>query len=428
MTISRDLTNQTNVNPSLRTMQITTMSMLILAGLVNNLDRSALSIANSMISEELHISAAGMGVLMSAFSLVYAFSQLPIGIILDRLGARLVLGWGLIVWSSAQVFCGLANSFSHLFIGRALLGAGESPHYPASAKAVSEWFSAEKRGGPTSLFLIAGTIAPALAPPLLTFLMLSLGWRWMFMVLGGIGIALGIAWLTFYRNREDFDSKLGSLHGDAVSLHSKLSLREWGGLFRQRNTWAMVFGSAGVIYMIWLYMSWLPAYLQHERHVSLALTGWLAAIPYALGTLGQLSCGTLVDWLVRRGFSISASRKLPICAGLIGAGVATLFAAYLPTTTGALIAISVSMFCIYFANVGTWALVGVMVDTRLVATMGSLLTFGGYLGGSAAPIITGILVDQTGSFAFALSISAVLAFAAALIYLFGIKLDGSSAK
>lgn len=428
MTISRDLTNQTNLNTSLRTMQITTMSMLILAGLVNNLDRSALSIANSMISEELHISAAGMGVLMSAFSLVYAFSQLPIGIILDRLGARLVLGWGLIVWSSAQVFCGLANSFSHLLIGRALLGAGESPHYPASAKAVSEWFSAEKRGGPTSLFLIAGTIAPALAPPLLTFLMLSLGWRWMFMVLGGIGIALGIAWLAFYRNRADFDSKHGSLHGNAVSRHSKLSLREWCGLFRQRNTWAMVFGSAGVIYMIWLYMSWLPAYLQHERHVSLALTGWLAAIPYALGTLGQLSCGTLVDWLVRRGFSISASRKLPICAGLVGAGVATLFAAYLPTTTGALIAISVSMFCIYFANVGTWALVGVMVDTRLVATMGSLLTFGGYLGGSAAPIITGVLVDQTGSFAFALSISAVLAFAAALIYFFGIKLDGSPAK
>jgi MFS family permease len=427
MNVQSDLAVTTRQIPSLRGMQITTMTMLIFAGLINNLDRSALSIANPLISQELQISAAGMGVLMSAFSLVYAFSQLPIGIILDRLGARLVLGCGLIIWSSAQVFCGLANSFSHLFIGRALLGAGESPHYPASAKAVSEWFAAEKRGGPTSLFLIAGTIAPAMAPPLLTLLMLSLGWRWMFVVLGVIGILLGLAWLAFYRNRADFDQAVAKTDAPVI-VKEKISLREWGSLFRQRNTWAMIFGSAGVIYMIWLYMSWLPVYLQNERHVSIALTGWLAAIPYALGTLGQLSCGVLIDWLVRRGWSISASRKLPICGGLFGAGIATLCAVFAPTTTGALIAISASMFFIYFANVGTWALVGVMVDTRFVATMGSLLTFGGYLGGSAAPVITGILVDQTHSFSIALSISALLAFAAALIYLFGIKLNPTIKK
>lgn len=427
MNVQSDLAVTTRQLPSLRGMQITTMTMLIFAGLINNLDRSALSIANPLISQELQISAAGMGVLMSAFSLVYAFSQLPIGIILDRLGARLVLGWGLIIWSSAQVFCGLANSFSHLFIGRAVLGAGESPHYPASAKAVSEWFTAEKRGGLTSLFLIAGTIAPAMAPPLLTLLMLSLGWRWMFVVLGVMGIFLGLAWLAFYRNRADFDQAVAKTD-EPVIVKEKISLREWCSLFRQRNTWAMIFGSAGVIYMIWLYMSWLPVYLQNERHVSIALTGWLAAIPYALGTLGQLSCGMLIDWLVRRGWSISASRKLPICGGLFGAGIATLCAAFAPTTTGALIAISTSMFFIYFANVGTWALVGVMVDTRFVATMGSLLTFGGYLGGSAAPVITGILVDQTHSFSIALSISALLAFTAALIYLFGIKLNPTIKK
>jgi MFS family permease len=426
MSISEDISKSRSRLPSVQRMQVTTITMLILAGLINNLDRSALSIANPLISQELQISASGMGVLMSAFSLVYAFSQLPIGIILDRVGARLVLGWGLIIWSSAQVFCGLANSFSHLFIGRAVLGAGESPHYPASAKAVSEWFSAEKRGGPTSLFLIAGTVAPAMAPPLLTLLMLSLGWRWMFVVLGCVGILVGLAWLVYYRNRDQFDKAIDEAQSPSQA-QDKTTLGEWAGLFKQRNTWAMIFGSAGVIYMIWLYMSWLPVYLQNERHVSIALTGWLAAIPYAVGTLGQLSCGVLLDWLVRRGFSISASRKLPICLGLLGAGVATLCAVYAPTTTGALVAISASMFFIYFANVGTWALVGVMVDNRFVATMGSLLTFGGYLGGSAAPIVTGILVDQTHSFASALSISAFLAFGAALIYLFGIKLKPSAA-
>ncbi|MNE95340.1 L-galactonate transporter [compost metagenome] len=80
------------------------------------------------------------------------------------------------------------------------------------------------------------------------------------------------------------------------------------------------------------------------------------------------------------------------------------------------------MFFIYFANVGTWAMVGVMVDTRFVASMGSLLTFGGYLGGSAAPIVTGVLVEQTSSFSLALSISSVLAFASAVIYGVALKI------
>ncbi|NIE75924.1 MFS transporter [Pantoea sp. Ap-967] len=404
---------------SLKRMQVTTLSMLVVAGLINNLDRSALAIANPLISQELSLSPAQMGVLLSAFSLIYACSQLPVGLLLDRVGARLVLGWGLIIWSSAQAFCGLANSFTQLLIGRAVLGVGESPHYPASAKAVSEWFDKEKRGGPTGLFLIAGTVAPALAPPLLTFMMLTMGWRGMFIVLGALGIALGCAWLMFYRNRDQLSHLLPVA---SVEKTRPINFAEWLGLFKSLNTWAMIFGSAGVIYTIWLFMSWLPVYLQMERHVSIATAGWMAAIPYALGTVGQLSCGFLMDALARRGFSISASRKIPVCGGLVGAGIATLVAAYTPSLTVALIAISTSMFFIYFANVGTWAMVGVMVDTRFVASMGSLLTFGGYLGGSAAPIVTGVLVEQTSSFSLALSISSVLAFASAVIYGVALKI------
>lgn len=257
-------------------------------------------------------------------------------------------------------------------------------------------------------------------------MMLAMGWRWMFVVLGVLGILVGIAWLAFYRNRAEFDQLI--MPTEVVQQKTAINVREWLGLFRQRNTWAMILGSAGVIYMIWLYMSWLPVYLQHERQVSIAQTGWLAAIPYALGTLGQLTCGFWIDWLRQRGMTLAVSRKLPICLGLVGAGLATIAAVHAQTTTGALVAISLSMFCIYFANVGTWALVGIMVDSRLVATMGSLLTFGGYMGGSAAPIVTGVLVDQTQSFSMALNISAVLAFIAAAIYAFGIRIDEDRAR
>ncbi|QXI30924.1 MFS transporter [Pseudomonas vanderleydeniana] len=403
--------------PGLRHFQTVTLILLVVAGLLNNLDRSALSIANPLVSHDLQITPSQMGLLLSAFSLVYALSQLPVGLALDRLGARLVLGCGLIVWSLAQAFCGLANSFSQMLIGRAVLGVGEAPHYPASAKAVSEWFDKDRRGGATGVFLLAGTVAPAIAPPLLTNLMLAIGWREMFILLGATGVLVGIAWLRLYRNRDTVDVQAGM-----PSRRTGISLREWAGLFRHLNTWAMIFGSAGVIYTIWLYMSWLPVYLQMERKVSIVSAGWMAAVPYLLGMLGQIAAGLLLDALARRNVSLSLSRKIPICGGLVGAGVATLIAAYTPSLTVALCAISMSMFFIYFANVGTWALAGVMVESRYVATMGSLLTFGGYLGGSAAPVVTGLLVEQTASFALALAISASLAFLSALIYAFCIRL------
>ncbi|MBR8266145.1 MFS transporter [Burkholderia cenocepacia] len=282
------------------------IAFLIGAGLINNLDRSALSVANHLVASELQLSAAQMGMLMSSFSIVYAFSQLPIGLILDRFGARIVFGLGLLFWSTAQLACGFVQTYK--------------------------------------------------------------------------------------------------IAHDDQARAARPGFADWRTLMFQRNTIAMMLGSAGVIYMIWLYVSWLPAYLEHEQHVSIAKTGWLAAIPYAAGTLGQLSCGTFIDFLTRKGYSVSLSRKIPTCIGLVVA------------------AISGVLFSIYFANVGTWAIVGVMVPSRLVATMGSVLTFGGYLGGSAAPVITGVIVDRTHSFANGLLISACLAIAAAAVFAFGIRI------
>src|SRR5262249_48225176 len=150
---------------------------LTLAGCINYLDRSALSVANSIIRADMGLSASAMGLLLSAFSIAYAFSQLPVGVLLDRLGARLMLGAGLCAWSIAQLCGGLVASAQQFFVSRVFLGVGESPQYPAGAKVIGEWFSMKDRGAPTGIFVASSTIGPALAPPILTGLMLSLGWR-----------------------------------------------------------------------------------------------------------------------------------------------------------------------------------------------------------------------------------------------------------
>lgn len=417
---------QQTKTPRLRRIQWIALCFLMLAGIVNYLDRSTLSIANHSISAELGLNAAEMGMLLSAFSLAYAFSQLPIGALLDKFGARAMLGIGMLAWSIAQLAGGLVSSLQQFLVARVFLGLGEAPQFPAGAKVVSEWFAMRERGGPTGIFVASSTIGPALAPPILTVLMLSFGWRMMFIIMGAFGIAVALGWYVFYRNRNDVALEPSELlyladGGATETVAPKMSFAEWKGLFRHRTTWGMLFGFMGVIYMVWLYLTWLPAYLEHERHLSIARTGWVVSIPYIFGTLGMVCSGYIADSLMRRGMAPMASRKWPICVGLLGAAAFTIPAAYTPSTVMAIVYISAAMAFINMASGGAWALVSVAIPRHMVASLGSMQNFGGYLGGSLAPVITGVVVDRTHSFVNALLISAAVAFIAALVYLFVVK-------
>ena len=410
-------------SPKLKKIQWVALTFLMLAGIVNYLDRSTLSIANHSISQEMGLNASQMGLLLSAFSIAYAFSQLPVGALLDKFGARAMLGLGMLVWSVAQLTGGLVQTLQQFLVARVFLGLGEAPQFPAGAKVVSEWFAVRERGGPTGIFVASSTIGPALAPPILTILMLSFGWRTMFIIMGALGIAVALGWYAFYRNRNEVELTSSELlylaEGDSGSnVVQKLSFSEWKNLFRHRTTWGMLFGFMGVIYMVWLYLTWLPAYLEHERHMSIARTGWVVSIPYIFGTLGMVSSGYIADWLMARGMAPLNSRKWPICVGLIGAACFTIPAAYTPSTVMAIVYISAAMAFVNMASGGAWALVSVAIPRHMVASLGSLQNFGGYLGGSLAPFITGVVVDQTHSFVNALLISAAVAFAAALVYMF----------
>lgn len=402
------------------------VTLLVVAGLINYLDRSTLSIANKSISQEMHLSAAQMGLLLSAFSLPYAFAQLPIGVLLDRFGARVMLGAGMLLWSLAQATAGFVHSLNQFLVARFMLGVGEGPQFPAGAKVFSEWFAIHERGRPTGIFVASTTIAPALAPPILTALMLTSGWRGMFLVMGVLGVLASVGWYILYRDRRNvklLPSELDYLSGAERTAEdeSRMTFAEWRGLFRKRTTWGMLFGWMGVIYMVFLYVTWLPAYLQTERGLSISQSGWVLMIPFIGGTFGQLSSGVVADWLLARGLSPVVSRKWPICIGLVFAAAFTVPAAFTPNLTLAILYLTLAMYFVNLASGGGWALVSVAAPRRLVASLGSIQNFGGYFGGSAAPLITGLVVDRTGSFVNALLISAGVSLAGALIYLVVVK-------
>jgi MFS family permease len=144
--------------------------------------------------------------------------------------------------------------------------------------------------------------------------------------------------------------------------------------------------------------------------------GWVLAVPYIFGTLGSLSCGFLADHLHRRGMDAINSRKLPICIGLVGGGGFTIPVAFTPDPNMAVVYLCCVMFFLYIASTGAWALVNVVTPRHTVGTIGAMQNFGGYFGGSFAPVITGFLLEHTQSFKSALLMSAGVAFAAAFFY------------
>ena len=116
--------------PRVRRMQITALTLLVISGAVNYVDRATLAIGNPLIRADLHLSIADMGLLLSAFLWAYAFAQLPAGGLVDRFGPRRLLGAGILLWSIAQGLTGLCANFGQFVFGRAILGLGEAPQIP----------------------------------------------------------------------------------------------------------------------------------------------------------------------------------------------------------------------------------------------------------------------------------------------------------
>ena len=392
-----------------------TIFFLFLIGVVNYLDRSALSIANTTIQKDLAISPMQMGVMLSAFSIAYAFSQLPLGALIDKLGSKLALGGSLVVWSVAQAAFGLFSSYGHLVGLRVLLGIGEAPVFPSAAKALSEWFDTQERGTATGWVWSSTCIGPCLAPPLLTVFMVHLGWRGMFILTGVMGLLLAVCWFKFYKSKAQYMAETGRAEPVPVQHKAAPKVR-WTSLFKDRNTWGAFLGFMGVIYMIWLNLTWLPGYFEREHGLDLYRTAWVVSLAYLFGALGTIVAGKCCDRLVARGMKVLASRKLMVIMGLLGGALFTLIVAFTTNVVACPVLLCLTMFFINISSATAWMIVNTIVPSERVASFGSIQNFGGYLAGSIAPILTGFSVQQSGSFSSAFVISAVVAVCSAFAY------------
>ncbi|QII40727.1 MFS transporter [Rouxiella badensis] len=422
----KDVTSSLNVPlvkkaaPAVSRLRWGIIFILLIAAVINYLDRANLSIANTTIAREFGFSQTEMGLLLSAFLWPYALANLPAGWLVDRFGPKKMFSWGVGLWSTFTVMAGFVNGYSMFYTLRVLLGISESPFFTSGIKITHRWFSDKERALPTSIINTGSQIANAVAPPILTVLLLTLGWRGMFIAIGLAGIPLLLVWLKFYRNPSEREEQ--SIHANAQRVQPSVveangnNRASWAALFKHKTTWFMVIGNFSIMFTIWVYLTWLPGYLEKSLGFSLKQTGWLAAIPFFAGILGVLCGGSISDRLIRRGVNTITARKVPI---VVGAAMAACFVAPVPFVHSTALSIGLLSVGYFFSQLPQgviWTLASDIAPKEQVASMGAIQNFGGFLGAACAPIVTGVILDATGQFTNVFFLGAGLLTLGALSY------------
>lgn len=407
----------------------TILTMIFIATVFNYVDRATLSVAAPLMRKDLGFDAMTMGIAFSAFGWAYTAMQIPGGILLDRIGSRVIYGLSLIVWSVftfLQGYVGLFSSaFLALFILRFLMGTAESPAFPANNRLTVMWFPKQERGLATAVFQSAQYFALAAFTPVMTWTLKACGWQYIFFLTGLTGIVLGLLWFVFVQEPRKHR------HVNAAEI---AHIEQGGGLPRIGDTktpfsWAQIKSISGNrmmagIYLgqfcltsiTWFFLTWFPTYLVEAKHMSILKAGIAAAIPPLAGFIGGMVGGVWSDAMIRRGHSLSAARKLPIVVGLC-LSCTIVIANYVSSVAIVIAVMSLAFFAKGVGNLG-WCIVGDVSPKESMGIAGGMFNLFGNLASIVTPIAIGYFVSTTGSFDAALTYVAAIAALGACSYLF----------
>ena len=388
--------------------------LLGLGVLVNYIDRVNVSVAQHQLHETFGISTFTFGFLLSAYSWTYALLQLPSGVLLDRFGVKLVGRISTFLWGIASLGAAISPGLASFFAARLLLGVGEASTFPANAKATGYWFPLKERGLATAIFDASAKFAPAVGFPLVGLMMEGFGWRISFAATGALSLGYFALFYLFYRNpsqdkhlseAERNFIKDGGARPESPTLESKSASLTY--LARQRKVIGVSIGFASYNYTFYLLLTWLPSFLSGGMHVSRLNSAFLAAVPWLFATCVELIVGGwLVDALVQSGHNSSRVRQFVLIGGTaLGTGI--LGAAFAATTAWALFWISLSIGGLSAAASVGWSIPGLIAPRDSVGSVGGIMNFVTQISAISAPIITGYIVNRTGSYAWAFGVAAI---------------------
>lgn len=387
--------------------------LLMLVMGINYLDRSNLSIAVPAIQKQFDLDPASLGLLLSAFGWTYTVLLPLAGVVLDRVGPRMLYAISIVGWSLATFAVGLASSFAGLLGCRVAVGVFESPALPTNVRCVTTWFPAHERAFAVGLYTAMQYAGPAFLTPVLAWMLVQYGWKEIFYVTGLGGLAVALLWYIFYRDPAPSDTSAPDRQNAVAALPFWPAAKR---LLAHRQVWGMFAGQFSVQTTLFFFLTWFPDYLIGGRGLTILKGGFYAAIPFLAAIVGTLVAGKWSDTMVAGRWAAHA-RKLPIILGFVFSAV-ILGANYTDSIPLMLLFMSVAFFGQAMASTVTGALLSDIAPRRAVGTLGGMLYFVANLGGTSAPIIVGYIVKITGGFDLALVYVSCVAVAGVLSYLF----------
>ncbi|MBV9759913.1 MAG: MFS transporter [Acidobacteriaceae bacterium] len=393
--------------------------------LVNYFDRVNVSVAHDALHDDFGLSNFAFGIVAGAYSWTYAALQLPMGVLLDRFGVRVIGRISALLWSVASFAAAAAMGVRTFVASRLLLGIGEASTFPANAKAIGYWFPRQERSLATAVFDAAAKFASALGVPMLGVTLIKFGWRLSFVLTGVLSFLYFAAFAVIYRDPQD-DSGLSEMERQYIAergAQPRADARIRPGaplsdLVRQRKVLGLTIGFGAYNYCFYLFLTWLPAYFSAALHVNLLHSVLYTSAPWLFATFTDLLVGGwLVDTLVRRGCRETIVRQ-SILIGGTALGLAIAGAMFAHTAGAAVVWISISLGGLSAAAPVGWSIPSLIAPPNSVGRIGGILNFGNQVAAIVAPIATGYFAGPENSFGRAFGAAAAILIVGIASYVF----------
>jgi len=371
-------------------MQWLLLALLVLSIGINYIDRSNLSVAATDLSRELSLSKSELGLLLSAFFWTYASFQVLAGWLVQRFNVYLVYGLAFALWSAATALTGFAGGLASLFALRLALGAGESVAYPAYARIIASDFDERHRGFANAAIDAGSKSGPALGTLIGGLVVAHYGWRSLFFVLGFGAMLWLIPWFVFMPSHSRTAAATAAPSGGPGFLE----------IAARRDFWGKTIGLFCGNYVWYFILTWLPPYLEMERHFSKSMMAVYGSVPYWGIAASSITCGWLSDRLIERGRDPVRVRKGFTAAGLL-ATTLILPACLVDDPLAAMVLLTVGCLAYGMFSSNSWALTQTLAGPSAAGKWTGMENGIANLAGIIAPWLTGILLDLTGRFLLA---------------------------
>lgn len=302
------------------------VTLVAIATIINYIDRSALAIMWPGIAEDLGLGKSDYANIITVFMISYAIGQSLFGKVFDAVGTRIGFILSIVVWSVSIALHAVATSVTSFAIFRAMLGLGEAGNWPGATKANAEWFPIKERALAQGIFNSGASMGSILAPPLIAALYAFIGWKATFVVVALLGFIWIIPWVIIYKSAPDSHPWITEEEREYILTGQKKEdeadvkpedeyVPTMGELFRHREAWGVIGARFFIDPIWWLFVAWLPLYLNEKFGFDVKQIGAFAWVPYVGAAAGALFGGWLSGHLMGRGWSVNKARKGVIVLG-----------------------------------------------------------------------------------------------------------------